>query len=237
MDRPITTLEPVTKPQSAGQIGLWDAIGIIIGIVVGTAIFKSPTMVFQSVSGPYLALLTWLVGGLLSLMGAICYAELATTYPQSGGDYQYLRRAFGPWMGFLFGWAQLCVILTGSIAAMAYSFAEYFTQAFGVHEVPLVALAAAPVIVLSALNLFGAMLGKSTQNFLSIVKVLGLLAIIVVGFAVGSDGAVSVSSGPTPPHMGLVWRWSSCYTLTAGGMTRPSLPLKCVTHNEIFHGR
>ena len=134
------------KSRASGGIGLWDAVSIIIGIVIGTAIFKSPAMVFQSTSSPFYAMAAWLLGGGLSLMGALCYAELATTYPRSGGDYEYLRRAFGTWMGFLFGWAQFWVIFTGSIGAMAYAFAEYFTLAFGVDRIDLVWLAIAPVI-------------------------------------------------------------------------------------------
>ena len=67
----------------------------------------------------------WLVGGLLAWCGAVCYAELATTYPRDGGDYEYLNRAVGPWCGFLFGWAQLTVVISGNIAIMAYAFADY----------------------------------------------------------------------------------------------------------------
>lgn len=174
-----------TAPRPHARIGLWDAVSIIIGIVVGTAIFKSPTMVFQCVSGPAMAMLVWLLGGVLSLMGALCYAELATTYPEAGGDYQYLRRAYGPWMGFLFGWAQLSVILTGSIAAMACSFAEYFQQAFGADHIPTAALAVAPIVLLSAANLLGVLLGTRMQNLLSAIKIAGLLAIVLAGVLVG----------------------------------------------------
>lgn len=109
----------------APTLGMWDAVSIIVGIVVGTAIFKSSTMVFNNVSGPWAAMAVWLSGGVLSLIGALCYAELATTYPRSGGDFHYLTKAFGRMFGFLFGWAQLSVILTGSIAIMAYAFADY----------------------------------------------------------------------------------------------------------------
>ncbi len=125
-----------SKPAAAAAVhtpalGLWDAVSIIVGIVVGTAIFKSPTLVFQNAGGPWCALALWLVGGVLSLIGAFCYAELATTYPRSGGDYHYLTRAFGRPVGFLFGWAQLSVILTGSIGIMAYAFADYAVELWG----------------------------------------------------------------------------------------------------------
>src|SRR5438874_1955935 len=107
------------------QLGLWDAVSIIIGIVVGTGIYETPPLVLKNVSGPGTALGVWTVAGALSLVGALCYAELATAYPRSGGDYVYLSRAYAPWVGFLFGWAQLAVILPASIGMMAYVFADY----------------------------------------------------------------------------------------------------------------
>jgi amino acid transporter len=107
------------------QLGLWDAVAIIIGIVIGSTIFKSPQLIMNSVSGPWMGLWAWTLGGLLSLIGALCYAELASTYPRSGGDYVYLTRAFGSWAGFLFGWAQLAVIITSSIGAIAFVFGDY----------------------------------------------------------------------------------------------------------------
>src|SRR5438874_10095700 len=107
------------------QLGLWDAVSIIIGIVVGAGIYETPPLILQNVSGPGVALGVWALAGLLALVGALCYAELASTYPRSGGDYVYLTRAYGRWCGFLFGWAQLAVILTASIAMMAFVFGDY----------------------------------------------------------------------------------------------------------------
>ena len=85
------------------HLGLWDAVSIIVGIVVGTAIFKTPQFVFANVHGPWWGMGCWILGGGLVLIGAWCYAELATTYPRMGGDYVYLTRACGRWLGFLFG--------------------------------------------------------------------------------------------------------------------------------------
>ena len=114
----------MTEPHRRRQLSLVDAASIIVGIVVGTAIFKSPTIVFQNVTSTAEALGVWVLGGVLAIFGGFCYAELATTYPRDGGEYEYLSRAFGSWLGFLFGWAQLAVVLTGSIGAMAYAFAD-----------------------------------------------------------------------------------------------------------------
>lgn len=115
------------------HLSLWDAVSIIVGIVIGATIYKSPQLIMANVGSPTIGLLAWGLGGVLSLIGALCYAELATTYPRSGGDYVYLSRAFGDWCGFLFGWAQLAVIITSSMGMMAFVFGEY---AVGVWDPP-----------------------------------------------------------------------------------------------------
>ena len=178
------------EPSIAPRLSLWDTASIIVGIVVGTAIFRSPTMVFQNAGGPGAALGLWLFGGVLAWCGAVCYAELATTYPRDGGDYEYLRRAFGPWCGFLFAWAQLTIIISGNIAIMAYAFADY-----GAHLLPdskrgAVWLVIAPVVALSALNALGVIAGKLVQNLLTGGKIVGLAALVLTGLWVaGSSNA------------------------------------------------
>jgi APA family basic amino acid/polyamine antiporter len=195
--------DPKEEVRTSPSLGLWDAVSIIIGIVVGTAIFKSPTLVFQNVEGPWQAVGLWGLGGMLSLIGAFCYAELATTYPRSGGDYHYLTRAFGSWMGFLFGWAQLSVILTGSIASMAYAFADYAAQLWGFEQSATCWLAAAAIIILSSMNLFGLMVGKVTQNLLSIAKILGLAGIVLASVLCTERGSLEVTEGISGTGLGL----------------------------------
>ena len=173
-------------PAEQPQLGLWDAVSIIIGIVIGSSIFLTPPIIFEGVAGPWEGLGVWLFCGGLSLIGALCYAELATTYPRAGGDYVYLTRGFDRPVGFLFGWAQLAVILSGSAGMMAFIFGQY---AAGLLEVPAeqkptlaVQIAAGAVVVLTAFNLCGVVLGKWVQNALVVVKLLGLALIIVAGF-------------------------------------------------------
>src|SRR5205823_2916547 len=133
--------------------------------------------------------------GLLSLVGALCYAELATAYPRDGGDIIYLGRAYGNWLGFLFGWVQLTVLLTGSIGMMAFIFANYATRlvqaTFGAQlgVIAGFAFAGGAVLLLTAANVLGVVFGKTVQNVLSVAKVLGLGAIIVAGFYAPSAGA------------------------------------------------
>jgi amino acid transporter len=169
-------------------LGLWDAVSIIIGIVIGAGIYETAPLVLANVSSPAAGLMVWVVGGVLSLVGAACYAELASTYPRSGGDYVYLTKAFGPLSGFLFGWAQLTVILTGSIGMMAYVFSDYAIALFGLGSGAGVVLAASAVLALTLLNLKGASLGTKAQNVLSLVKLLGVLGVVVTGVAVAAQG-------------------------------------------------
>ena len=181
------------------RLNFWDAVSIIIGIVVGTAIFRTPKMVFLNVPGPWYALGVWVLGGVLCLFGAVCYGELATTYPRNGGDYEYLSRAYGRWMGFLFGWAQLAVILTGSIGIMAYVFADYGAQLWNLQQAAVVWLAVAAVLALSALNLLGIVCGKVVQNLLSGAKVLGLVAVACAGLFWGSIDTLQSTQFPAQP--------------------------------------
>ncbi len=188
------------------SFGFWDVVGVIVGIVVGTAIFKSPTLVFQNSQGPWQALGLWAVGGGLSLCGALVYAELATTYPRNGGDYEYLGRAYGRWLGFLFGWAQLAAILSASIAAMGYAFGDYAVRLFGWSEQSAVGLAALAVAAVAGLNLLGVKAGKWTQNLLALVKVLGLAAIALAGLVAvtsGLEAPPSQAAARVAPSLGL----------------------------------
>ena len=185
------------------QLGLWDAVSIIVGIVVGVSIFRVPAMIFSNVEGPWQGMGVWAIGGLLSLVGALCYAELATTYPRSGGDYVYLTRAYGPLVGFLFGWAQLVAILTGSIGAMAYTFSDYAVTLFESDASLGVWLAVAAVLVLTLINLLGVVAGKTTQNLLTAAKVTGLVVIVAAGFLWGGSASLHASQPMEGPGLGL----------------------------------
>jgi basic amino acid/polyamine antiporter, APA family len=178
----VSTPVPAPPEPLPARLGLWDAVSIIVGIVVGSAIFKVSGRIAGGVAEPGGMFGVWLAGGALSLVGALCYAELATAYPRSGGDYAWLTRAFGPLAGFLFGWAHLAGILTGSIGVLAYLFAEYAGRLWTIPEGagPFVALLA--VAALSLLNVLGVAFGKAAQNVLTTAKILGLAAIAVCGF-------------------------------------------------------
>src|SRR5262249_53307663 len=173
------------KPDApAPSLGMWDAVSIIVGIIIGTTIYEMPPLIFGNLAKPEYAIGAWVLGGVLSIVGALCYAELATAYPTTGGDYTYLTRAYGQAPGFLFAWSELTVIRTGgSIAVREYVFAKAAKSLphadFGPRSS--MVYAAVAIIPLALVTLAGLRPGKWTQNFLTLIKVLGVGGIIVGG--------------------------------------------------------
>lgn len=174
--------KPAAASTDSGSLSVWDAGSLIIGIVIGASLFRVPSDVFSSVPGVAGGLWLWLIGGLLSLAGALCYSELAAAYPRLGGDYVYLSRAYGRWMGFLFGWMRFTVIIPANIGAMAFIFAEHARRLGQLDAAWQAPLALTAILVLTAVNLGGVRLGTRVQNGLTVLKLLGLAAIIVAGF-------------------------------------------------------
>ena len=182
------------------ELSLFDSTCIIVGIIIGAGIYETAPTVAQCLGSEAGIFGIWLLGGFLALAGALCYAELATAIPQAGGDYVYLTRAFGPRVGFLFGWSQLAVVRPGDIALMAFIFARYAQKLYPLTEFSQSMYAAAAVVVLTGINILGVKTGKWTQNILTLAKVLGMLAIIIVGFSAPAllpspDPAVPLSWG------------------------------------------
>ncbi len=176
------------------QLSLFDSTCLIVGIIIGVGIYQMAPDVAKGALSWWGVLAIWIVGGLLSLCGALGYAELASMYPREGGDYVYLSRAYGKWAGFLFGWIQLAVVRPGDIAVLAFAFATYARTLYD----PLAAstfphaqrlYACAAVVLLTAINIVGVREGKWTQNVLTTIKAVGLLA--VVGVAVAAPGGTS----------------------------------------------
>ena len=174
-----------------------DAIALIVGIVIGAGIFETPALVAANAGSAGFALLLWLLGGGMSLVGALCYAELATAYPHAGGNYYYLMRAFGKNLAFLFAWARMTVIQTGSIALLAFVFGDYASQLFRLGDYSPSLYAAIAVVSLTGLNIIGVQQGKWAQNLLSVAKILGLLLVIVVGLTSAGNPVTEVPAAPT----------------------------------------
>jgi APA family basic amino acid/polyamine antiporter len=164
-------------------LSLIDAIAIIIGIVIGAGIFETPSLVAAHAPHATAVLLFWLAGGVISLIGALCYAELATTYPDAGGTYHYLKKAFGPQVAFLFAWSRMAVVQTGSIALLAFVFGDYAAQIWSVGPGSSSLYAAGVIVLFTAVNIIGLKLGKWSQNLLTTAQVAGLALLIVVGLS------------------------------------------------------
>src|SRR5687767_4871116 len=191
--------ESVPRP----TLSLIDAVSMIVGIVVGAGIFKAPSIVAANVGSEMGFLLVWLMGGLISLIGALCYAELATTYPHPGGDYHYVFRAFGREVGLLFAWARLTVIQTGSIAILAFVFGDYATELLSLGDHSSALYAGLAIAVLTVINATGVRQGKWTQNLLTTAKLLGLLVVFLVGVFVIEPVEVAVTRPSLEGFQGL----------------------------------
>lgn len=183
MTAPLKTLEETRR------LSAFDAVAVILGVVIGSGIFGLPSLVAANSLCPVSMLALWVAGGAISLMGALCYAELATAYPNKGGDYHFLRRAYGPEVGFLFVWGRMTVIQTGAIAAAALIAGNYFTQVYSMGQHSAEIYAALIVAALTFLNLLGLRFTKWTQNVLVSAIALGLLAVISAGFWLGLTAA------------------------------------------------
>ena len=188
----------VTSLKFAGPmatLGSKDAVGMIVGIVVGAGIFRTPSLVAANVTSETSFMLLWAAGGAISLVGALCYAELTSTYPHPGGDYHYLRRAYGEPLSFLFAWSRVSVIQTGSLALLAFVFGDYASQLIRLGEYSPSIYAALVVVTLTALNMRGVHHGTRTQNLLTVVEVLSLLLVIIGGLvSMETPPAVATSS-------------------------------------------
>ncbi len=181
-----------------------DVVSLVIGIVVGAGIFSVPAVVAANAASGDAVMLAWLAGGVLSLAGAMCYAELATAHPHAGGEYHFLRLAFGDKLAFLFAWARLTVIPTGSIALLAFVFGDYASQLLSLGVTHSASIYAALVIVvLTALNAIGLQSGKRTQNLLTILQVGGVVAIILAGLLLSP----SVTATPALFEAGEASNW------------------------------
>jgi amino acid transporter len=166
----------------AKTLTLFDSTCIIVGIIIGTGIYETTPAVAASMGGWQATLAVWLAGGLLALCGALCYAELATTYPKEGGDVVYLSHAYGSWAGFMFGWSQMVIIRPGDIALMAFVFGRYAASIYAPFPAMQIFYAASAVLLLTLINVLGVREGRWAQNALTVVKVIGLMLIVAIGF-------------------------------------------------------
>src|SRR4051812_4873640 len=181
-------------------LGLGDAIAMIVGLIVGAGIFGTPSIVAGAVQSNGTLIALWIAGGIFSLIGGLCYGELATAFPSAGGEYHFLQLAFGRSLAFLYGWARMTVIVAGSIAVFAYLFGDYVSRIVNLGPHSSAIWAALVVGVLTIVNYVGIREGKATQNFFTVIEASGLVLIVVVGLilapAPAAPAAPAASGGP-----------------------------------------
>ena len=167
------------EPAPRRQLTVWHAASVCVGMVIGAGIFKTTPLAASFVSSDLELMIAWTVGGLLSLVGALCFAEMAAAFPDPGGDYFFLRKAYGDKVGFLFAWSRFAVIHTGSMAMLGFVFGDYLTALLPLGEYGSALCATTIIVLLTAVNLAGIRFGISTQVTLMIVVFLGLAGVVV----------------------------------------------------------
>ena len=185
----MTIPSPTVATDLKRELGLFDAVMINAGTMIASAIFIVPATVAAAVHGTAVMTLVWVIGGIVSLLGALSIAELAAAYPEAGGQYAYLREAYGTVWAFLYGWANFAVINTASIAAIAVGFARYIGFFMPLTETAVRVIAIASIVALTLLNCRGVRLGATTQNILTILKIGALVALIVTSFILPGGSA------------------------------------------------
>ncbi len=185
-------------------LSVLNAVAMIVGIVIGAGIFRTPSMVAANTGNEAMYMGSWLLGGLVSLTGALCYGELASAFPSTGGEYHFLHRAYGRRLAFLFAWARLSVVQTGSIAILAFIFGDYASQLRALGPQTSVIYAGMVVIALTALNILGVRFGTGTQKLLTTLEVGGVLLVIIAGlFFSPAHEPELVASDPAAGSTGL----------------------------------
>jgi APA family basic amino acid/polyamine antiporter len=178
------------------RLTLTDAIAIVVGSMIGSGIFLKASGIAQLIPHPPLILLVWLAAGLLTLGGALVLAELGAMMPEAGGLYVYLRRAYGPFVGFLFGWSLLAVLQTGSIAGLAAGAMQSLQELVpGIAQHQFL-FSAALIILLTGLNVISVKSGAKVQNVLTLAKVLGIAILVGGAFLMGGASASNFTPNP-----------------------------------------
>jgi amino acid transporter len=230
--------EPLATPVEPGPglprvIGFWGGLSLIVGITIGSGVFRKPSTLARDVGDPSVILGLWVAFGLVSLCGALAMAELASMLPRTGGAYVYLRAAYGDAAAFVFGWLYLLVTTPATIGALATFFAELLLGLAGADlrtagrwGVP--ATASLTIVALTGVNLLGARLGSAVQGALTVVKVGALLVLMAVSFAAGGGSFAHLASTGGASNLGrgaasVIWAYDGwiAVSMIAGEVRAP----------------
>ena len=202
--------------QYARRLNLFDATMLVIGGVIGAGIFLNPAVVAQRVGTAGLTLAAWVLGGLVAIAGALCFAELGAIKPQAGGGYVYLRDAFGGLPAFLYGWTELLVINSGGIAASAVTFATYTLSLFDRSSSGVPVLAVAAITSLTIVNYLGIKMGSVVQNIFTMLKLGALVMLIAAGLLTSTSAGLRSTH---PPFRTPLYPWVPLFFVIAAIFT------------------
>jgi basic amino acid/polyamine antiporter, APA family len=174
---------------------LFDMSMIAIGATIGSGIFLTPAIIAESLPVPWLILAVWTLGGLMALSGGLTFAELAAMMPRAGGQYVYLKEAYGGLIGFLFGWAYFVVCNAGGLGALSVAFATYVGFFVPLTPFWIKVTAVSGLLILTTLNVLGVKVGAVFSDVFTVLKIGGILAIVAVGFSLGSPGTTNFAAG------------------------------------------
>jgi len=209
------TSETMSAPKPT--LNVIDAVAIMVGIVVGIGIFKTPPLVAANVGSEAAFIGAWVFGGFVTLIGALCYAELASAYPHAGGEYHFLSRAYGRPVAVLFGWARGAVIQTGAIAAVAFVFGDYAAQILPLGANGPAIYAALGIAILTGLNVLGTLQSKTAQNAMTVLTVFAVALVILAGLFGGAEPAAASAPAASSPTSGAFGMAMIFVLLTYGG--------------------
>lgn len=207
--------EPSATPRPV--LSVWGATMITVGIVIGAGIFQTPTLVAGIAGSGSSMMAAWVLGGALSLIGALTYAELASTYPSAGGDYTFLTRAYGKNVSFLFAWARSLVICTGSIALIGFILGDYLTRLWSLGPNSSAIYAGIAVIALTGMNLIGLRESVRMQSVLTVLEIAGVLLVALAGALVGMQGEQAAAAASSDSGLGALGLAMVFVLLTYGG--------------------
>ena len=221
-------------PQLKKNLTLFDLSMIAIGSVIGSGIFLTPSLIAKSLPSPMWILFVWILGGILALTGALTYAELSSMMPEAGGIYVFLTKTFGGLFGFLFGWVYFFVVNTGAIAALSIVFSTYFGYFVPLTPTQIKIAAIIGIIFLALINIRGVKSGAIFSDLFTVLKIIGIVGIILIGFGFGSSNTSNFSAplGELPTGLagalavamvGVIWScggWQHA-TFTAGEAKNP----------------
>ena len=229
------------EAQLARKLGLWSSIGIVIGVTIGSGIFRTPATIAARVPDPTQMLLVWLLGGAISLCGALSIAELAAALPQTGGLYVYLRESWGRATAFLLGWAELVLIRASAVGAISTVFGEYLMRSLGYDPAAYGratdCVAAGAIVVAAAINIRGVQIGAAIAGISTIAKFGALVLLVLAAFVLGQNHGAAVahfsSQAAVQPElfgfalMSVLWAYDGFadVSFAAGEVTQPARTL------------